>query len=155
MSQERVYPIPTPTHDARFTFGLLADTVRVLEEHGYPRPTTGPDLIALQQALFGFLYAQPDSTTPPAGSTRRHGSTDQSSAVPPVSPRQSHQQRQGETPIMLRHNTSGEDAVRNATHKADITARQAKAKAADSARRRASHAAGTDRRSIGVTRREG
>ena len=53
---------------------------------------------------------------------------------------------------MLRHNTSGEDAVANATRKAQIAAAQAAAKAADAARTRAAAAAGRDRRSIGGSR---
>ena len=57
----RLYPMPAPTDDPRFTYGLLADAVKVLERHGYPRPTSGGDLTALQTALFGFLY---DPTTP-------------------------------------------------------------------------------------------
>jgi hypothetical protein len=54
----RLYPMPAPADDPRFTYGLLADAVRVLERHGYPRPTSGADLTALQTALFGFLYDQ-------------------------------------------------------------------------------------------------
>ncbi|GAB2626294.1 hypothetical protein Aab01nite_86020 [Paractinoplanes abujensis] len=56
---------------------------------------------------------------------------------------------------MFRHNTSGEDPVRNATHKADVAAGQKAAKTADSARLRAGHAAGRDSRSIGLTRAKG
>lgn len=54
---QRVYPLPRPAHDERFTFGLIIDVADVLVAHGYPRPATGGDLVALQQALFGFLYA--------------------------------------------------------------------------------------------------
>jgi hypothetical protein len=53
---DRLYPMPAPTDDPRFTYGLLSDAVKVLERHGYPRPESGPDLVALQEALFGFLY---------------------------------------------------------------------------------------------------
>ena len=60
---DRLYPMPAPADDPRFTFGLLADAVHVLERHGYPRLTSGGDLVALQQALFGFLYA-PDEQPP-------------------------------------------------------------------------------------------
>ncbi|WP_143232483.1 hypothetical protein [Actinoplanes regularis] len=56
---DRIYPMPAPEDDARFTYGLLADVVKVLERHGYPRPETGGDLVALQSALFGYLYALP------------------------------------------------------------------------------------------------
>ncbi|MET8147674.1 hypothetical protein ACIBSW_07085 [Actinoplanes sp. NPDC049668] len=62
MDTDRIYPMPAPAHDNRFTHGLLADAVRLLAAHGYPRPTAGPDLVALQQALFGFLYALPTDT---------------------------------------------------------------------------------------------
>lgn len=57
MDQTRIYPMTEPDDDKRFTFGLLSDVVKVLHEHGYPRPTSGRDLVALQLALFGFLYA--------------------------------------------------------------------------------------------------
>jgi hypothetical protein len=58
---DRLYPMPAPTDDPRFTYGLLSDAVTVLERHGYPRPESGPDLVALQEALFGFLYTLPCS----------------------------------------------------------------------------------------------
>jgi hypothetical protein len=50
-----------PDDDARFTFGLLYDTAKTLEAHGYPMPT-GDDLVELQQALLRFLYARPEKT---------------------------------------------------------------------------------------------
>ncbi|WP_199431158.1 hypothetical protein [Qaidamihabitans albus] len=51
---ERVFPLPPPESDARFTFGLLVD---VLARHGYPMAeATGVDLVELRQALFQFLY---------------------------------------------------------------------------------------------------
>ena len=53
---------------------------------------------------------------------------------------------------MLRHNTSGEDAVANANRKAEIAAAQAAAKAEDARLRRAAATAGRDRRSIGGKR---
>ena len=59
----RVYPLPRPAADDRFTYGLLADLADLLETHGYPRPTSGADLVALHMALFGFLY----DTTAPGG----------------------------------------------------------------------------------------
>ena len=62
MDSNRLYPMPAPDDDPRFTFGLLADVVTVLERHGYPRPTHGRDLIDLHGALFGFLYALPAET---------------------------------------------------------------------------------------------
>lgn len=54
----RVYPLPRPPADQRFTFGLVSDISKVLVEHGYPRITEGRDLIELQLALIGFLYEQ-------------------------------------------------------------------------------------------------
>ena len=54
---ERNYPIPRPPddRDARFTLGLQLDVAKVLEEHGYPKPT-GRDLVDLGLALFRFVY---------------------------------------------------------------------------------------------------
>jgi hypothetical protein len=46
-----------PDEDRRFTFGLTIDVAKVLAEHGYEPITDGGDLVALQQALYGFLYA--------------------------------------------------------------------------------------------------
>ena len=63
MDTDRLYPMPAPADDSRFTYGLLSDAVKVLERHGYPRPISGSDLVALQQALFGFLYALPGDTS--------------------------------------------------------------------------------------------
>lgn len=55
---EREYPIrPTPDDDPRFTLGLAIDVAAVLERHGYPPVIAGMDMLALQQALFRFLYA--------------------------------------------------------------------------------------------------
>jgi hypothetical protein len=59
----RTYPLPRPDHDPRFTTGLLFDVRRVLAEHGYPEITSGGDLVELQMALFGFLYASADQPT--------------------------------------------------------------------------------------------
>jgi methyl coenzyme M reductase alpha subunit len=54
---ERAYPIrPQPEDDSRFTFGLTADVIKVLESHGYPPVKNGLDIVALQQALYRFLY---------------------------------------------------------------------------------------------------
>ncbi|MCZ4117798.1 hypothetical protein [Streptomyces sp. H39-S7] len=53
---ERVYPLVPDDDDPRFTAGLLLDVVKVLEAHGYPPVTTGPDLIDLHVGLFRFLY---------------------------------------------------------------------------------------------------
>lgn len=52
----RVYPLPRPEDDPRFTYGLHFDVAAVLEAHGYPQPT-GPDFVELGQVLFRFLYA--------------------------------------------------------------------------------------------------
>jgi hypothetical protein len=53
---ERVYPLPLAQDDERFSFGLLADVIRVLEDHGYPPVRQALDLVALQQQLHEFLY---------------------------------------------------------------------------------------------------
>jgi hypothetical protein len=52
----RAYPIDQPASDPRFTFGLALDVATVLAEHGYPELTSGLDIVALEQALFAFLY---------------------------------------------------------------------------------------------------
>ncbi|WP_433298971.1 hypothetical protein ACQP2F_44960 [Actinoplanes sp. CA-030573] len=57
MTEQRVYPLPRPDADRRFTFGLLIDIAEQFTKHGYPRPIHSRDLVALQQALFRFLYA--------------------------------------------------------------------------------------------------
>ncbi|PRY19133.1 hypothetical protein [Pseudosporangium ferrugineum] len=57
MNDQPAYPLPCPEADSRFTYGLLIDIADQLQEHGYPRPIAARDLVALQQALFGFLYA--------------------------------------------------------------------------------------------------
>lgn len=54
----RAYPLPRPAEDPRFNLGLTADIARVIAEHGYPEITEGRDIVELQQALFGFLYAK-------------------------------------------------------------------------------------------------
>lgn len=56
---ERIYPMPAPADDPRFNMGLLIAVIAVLVEHGYPRPEHGLDLVELQCALHGFLYAKP------------------------------------------------------------------------------------------------
>jgi hypothetical protein len=55
-----VYPLPRPDFDDRFTYGLLFDVAAVLEAAGYPRPTQGADLVALNLTLFRFLYGTTD-----------------------------------------------------------------------------------------------
>ncbi|MEU5939044.1 hypothetical protein ABZ807_07605 [Micromonospora sp. NPDC047548] len=67
----RRYPIPPPTDDPRFTFGLALDVARVLAEHGYPPIAEsydgcGADLLALQEALFGLIYAPTDTPEEPS-----------------------------------------------------------------------------------------
>lgn len=67
----RRYPIARPTDDRRFTFGLALDVARVLAEHGYPQMTEsyegcGADLLALQDALFGLIYAPADTPEVPS-----------------------------------------------------------------------------------------
>jgi len=56
----RTYPLPRSKDDPRFTLGLVIDVIRVLEEHGYPKVESGPDIVELQQALFGFIYERPE-----------------------------------------------------------------------------------------------
>ncbi len=68
---DRLYPMPAPEHDPRFTIGLIIDVRDVLTEHGYPHITSGDDFVELQQALFRFLYTTntttPGETTPVTG----------------------------------------------------------------------------------------
>lgn len=52
----RAYPLPAQPDDPRFSFGLVLDVANVLAIHGYPKPTSGRDLVELQQALFRFIY---------------------------------------------------------------------------------------------------
>ena len=54
---ERAYPLPPAEEDPRFTIGLTLDVAKMLEAHGYPPVRAGLDLVELQQALYGFLYA--------------------------------------------------------------------------------------------------
>lgn len=58
-AHDRVYPLPAPADDRRFTLGLVFDVAAVLTDHGFPPITSGGDLVALQQVLYGFLYAAP------------------------------------------------------------------------------------------------
>lgn len=55
-ARERAYPMPAPADDHRFTLGLVFAVIQVLTDAGYPPITAGGDLVALQQALYGFLY---------------------------------------------------------------------------------------------------
>lgn len=59
-AQERVYPLTAPADDRRFSLGLTFDVAKVLTEHGFPEITSGGDLVALQQTLYGFLYRAPE-----------------------------------------------------------------------------------------------
>lgn len=52
------YPLPAPTDDPRFSFGLLLEVAAALTAAGYPE-LTATDLVELQQALLRFLYANP------------------------------------------------------------------------------------------------
>jgi len=54
--EERAYPLPAAEEDERFTAGLVLDVAKVLEKHGYPPVRGGLDIVAPQQALYGFLY---------------------------------------------------------------------------------------------------
>jgi len=65
----RAFPIAKPpdSSDPRFTFGLTVDVAKVLAEHGYPDLTDpavggGRDFVELQQALYRFLYVDPEET---------------------------------------------------------------------------------------------
>jgi hypothetical protein len=55
LEHARVYPVPRPGDDTRFTFGLTLDVAEALARHGYPI-AAGGDFTALQNALFVFLY---------------------------------------------------------------------------------------------------
>lgn len=58
------YPLDVADGNApRFTLGVVIDVAAVLAARGYPPITAGADIVALQQALFGFLYR-------PAGGAR-------------------------------------------------------------------------------------
>jgi hypothetical protein len=64
MSDTRTYPLPRPPAgqtDARFTLGLALDVAAQLEKHGYPPVRNRLDFVALQQALFRFIYGGPES----------------------------------------------------------------------------------------------
>lgn len=56
----RSYPLPRQPDDPRFSSGLIIDVAEVLAAHGYPKLTSGGDLVELQQALFRFLYEPSD-----------------------------------------------------------------------------------------------
>lgn len=60
---DRLYPLPRPDDDPRFTLGLALDVAGVLHRHGHPEITAGLDVVDLQQALFRFLYGPPADTT--------------------------------------------------------------------------------------------
>lgn len=51
----KVYPIPLPGDDPRFTIGLLVEVARVIEAAGYPKldPYDYPELSV---ALYRFIY---------------------------------------------------------------------------------------------------
>jgi hypothetical protein len=62
----RVLPLPqTDAEGERFTFGLLYDIAKVLEEHGYPH-LTGRDFTELMVTMWRLLYGSVDQTAPPA-----------------------------------------------------------------------------------------
>jgi hypothetical protein len=72
-------PLDRPDDDPRFTLGLALDVARALERAGYPPVTCGGDVVALQSALFGFLYrrSEPALVLPmgrPPGRAGRHPS---------------------------------------------------------------------------------
>ncbi|MGR3939526.1 hypothetical protein [Streptomyces sp. BRA346] len=55
---ERSYPVTPESgdHDSRFTNGLALDVAEVIEAHGYPKFTSGRDLLELRISLYRFLY---------------------------------------------------------------------------------------------------
>lgn len=80
----RTYPLDAPADDPRFTFGLALDVAAVLVEHGYPDLASGLDIVALEQALFAFLY-RPVSAhlgSQPAEYSRAVDNGDASAEVP-------------------------------------------------------------------------
>jgi hypothetical protein len=67
MSATPVYPLPRPANNAdnRFSLGLALDIAAVLTRHGYPPLSAGPDLVRLQQALFGLIYQHSNASDQP------------------------------------------------------------------------------------------
>jgi hypothetical protein len=55
------YPLPPPTDDPRFTYGLLNDIAEALQHNGFPRPA-GTDWADLMTALHRFLYAPKETS---------------------------------------------------------------------------------------------
>lgn len=51
---------PTNDHDPRFTFGLIYDVAKVLEEHGYEGMRKGEAFVELNMHLFHFLHGGAD-----------------------------------------------------------------------------------------------
>ena len=52
------YPVAPESGDtdSRFTTGLALDVAEVIEAHGYPKFTSGRDLLELRISLYRFLY---------------------------------------------------------------------------------------------------
>lgn len=61
----RAYPLPRPESDddPRFSFGLFFDIGKVLQEHGFPKPS-GVDHVDLMMALHRFVYASKERPVP-------------------------------------------------------------------------------------------
>lgn len=60
----RAYPLPRPeSDDPRFSFGLFFDIGKVLQEHGFPKPS-GVDHVDLMMALHRFVYASEERPVP-------------------------------------------------------------------------------------------
>jgi hypothetical protein len=59
----RRFPLPRPESDPRFTIGLLLEVAKVLKDRGFPElGDDGRDLVALQEAHFGFICAPQEGT---------------------------------------------------------------------------------------------
>lgn len=56
---ERVYPMPHPGPDPRFTECLVNSVAGVLVAHGYPPLSVPTDWAALETALVRYLYQPP------------------------------------------------------------------------------------------------
>jgi hypothetical protein len=83
MSATPVYPLPRPANNADNRFSL--DIAAVLTRHGYPPLSAGPDLVRLQQALFGLIYQHSNASDQPLDKPSPIGNQ-----IPPSRQHQSH-----------------------------------------------------------------